>query len=284
VTRAPVPPPDRLRLTARDRDLLTFLAEHRFALAAQAGAVVGTSARAAGRRLGALRAAGLVRAARPLRHEASAWAVTRAGLAAGESSLGLPRPVDLGTYRHDVGVAWLAAGARRGIFGELSAVVSERTMRSEDRRGDRAAGGPRHGVRVGHGSEARLHYPDLVVVASSGHRVAFELELSTKSPRRRERILAAYADDPRIDAVVYLVPTRAAGQAIARSAARVGATDTVRVQRFVWAGGRAPGEAAGAAARRRPGATRTGATRPGAARTGADRGSAPAADGAEASR
>lgn len=244
------PSPTALRLTARDREMLGFLAEHRFALAAQLGRVVGTSARAAGRRLGALRAAGLVRGTRPLRHDATAWAVTRRGLAACGSSLGVPRTVDLGLYRHDVGVAWLAAGARRGIFGELSTVVSERTMRSEDRRADRRGDATPHGIRVGHGSSARLHYPDLAVVTANGHRIAFELELSTKSPRRRERILAAYADDSRIDAVVYLVGTPAAAQAIARSAARVGATDTVRVQRFRWAGGTAPGEAAhGAAAR-----------------------------------
>ncbi len=244
---SPSRPPASLRLTVRDREMLAFLAEHRFALAAQLGRVVGTSARTAGRRLGTLRAAGLVRAARPLRHDATAWAVTRRGLAACESTLGVPRAVDLGLYRHDVGVAWLAAGARRGIFGELSKVVAERTMRSEDRRADRPSDSPVHGVRVGHGSSAQLHYPDLTVVTAGGHRVAFELELSTKSPQRRERILAAYADDPRIDAVVYLVQTRAAAQAIIRSAARVGATGTVRVQRFDWAGGRAPGEAAAGA-------------------------------------
>lgn len=236
--------------------MLAFLAEHRFALAAQLGRVVGTSALAAGRRLGALRVAGLVRAARPLRHDATAWAVTRRGLTACESPLGLPRAVDLGTYRHDVGVAWLATAARQGIFGELSRTVSERSMRSEDRRADRPDGAPTHGVRIGHGSSARLHYPDLVIETAVGHRIAFELELSTKSPRRRERILAAYADDRRIDAVVYLVASRAAGQAIARSAARVGAADTVRVQRFSWAGARAPGEPARAAADRRSPARR----------------------------
>jgi DNA-binding transcriptional ArsR family regulator len=244
--------------------MLAFLAEHRFALAAQLGRLVGTSPRAAGRRLGALRAAGLVRAARPLRHDSTAWAATGRGLAACESRLGLPRPVDLATYRHDVGVAWLAAGARGGIFGELSEIVTERTMRSEDRRADRPIDAATHGVRLGHGASSRLHYPDLTVVTASGHRVAFELELTTKSPRRRERILAAYADDSRIDAVVYLVPTRAAGAAIARSAARVGATETVRVQRFGWAGGRAPGESADSALERRaPQARRSAASKQG---------------------
>jgi len=240
----PPPPAAPLRLTDRDLELLSFLAEHRFALAAQLARVVAGSAAGVGRRLGALRAAGLVRAERPLHHAPKAWAITRAGLSACDSPLGPPRPIDLGAYRHDVGVGWLAAAAHRGTFGELSAIVSERTMRSEDRRADRPADAPLHGVRLGDGDPGRRHYPDLAVVTASGHRVAFELELSTKSPRHRERILAAYAADRRIDVVVYLVPTRTAAEAIRRSAARVGAPDVVRVQRFRWAGGRAPGEPA----------------------------------------
>ncbi|HET9123954.1 MAG TPA: hypothetical protein VFN65_03610 [Solirubrobacteraceae bacterium] len=239
---SPTPPDSSLQLTERDRQMLSFLAAHRFALAAQLGRLLGTSAPAAGRRLGALRAAGLVTPARPLRHDATAWAITRRGLAACESPLGVPRSIDLASYRHDVGLGWLAVGARRGLFGEVAEVVSERMMRSEDRRSDRPPQAPTHGIRVGHGGTGRLHYPDLVLTTGSGHRVAFELELTTKSPRRRERILSAYADDPRIDVVVYLVATRAAGEAIARSAARVGAADLVRVQHFGWAGGRAPGE------------------------------------------
>jgi DNA-binding transcriptional ArsR family regulator len=255
--------------------MLSFLAEHRFALAAQLGRLLGTSASAAGRRLGALRGAGLVKPARPLRHEPTAWAITRRGLAACESPLGLPRRIDLASYRHDVGLGWLAVAARRGLFGEVSEVVSERTMRSEDRRTDRPPQAPTHGIRLGYGETARLHYPDLVLTTGSGHRVAFELELTTKSPRRRERILSAYADDLQIDAVLYLVATRAAGEAIARSAARVGAADLVRVQPFGWPAGRAPGEPLrGAAARAdadRTTRTRADADRTTRTRAGADR-------------
>jgi DNA-binding transcriptional ArsR family regulator len=261
VPRPPTPALDRPpQLTERDRELLAFLAEHRFALAAQLGRLLGSSAAAVGRRLGALRAARLVEAERPLRHDPTAWAITRRGLAMAGGDLSRPRPIDLATYRHDVGVGWLAVGAHRGVFGELSEVVSERRMRSQDRRSDRPAGAPTHGIRLA-GEGPRLHYPDLVLVTAGGHRVALELELSTKSPRRRERILAAYADDRRIDRVAYLVPTRAAADAIARSAARVGAADTVQVQRFSWAGGRAPGVPARdepARAARRAGAATSG--------------------------
>ena len=241
--------PDRpLTLTESDRALLVFAAEHRFVLAGQVAHLLQMPPEAARRRLGRLRAAGLLRAARPLRHEPSAYSVTRRGLALVGSPRSLPRPLDLATYRHDVGVAWLAVGAHRGRFGELTVVVSERRMRSEDQRRDGADRTARHGIRLGGAGGLgarggpRLHYPDLTVVTASGHRVAFELELSTKAPARRERILAAYDADPRVDAVVYLVNTRAAGDAIARSAARAGATGTVSVQRFDWTGGRAPGE------------------------------------------
>ena len=147
------------------------------------------------------------------------------------NDLPVPRRLDLATYRHDEGLAWLMLAAQRGRFGPLQAVISERRMRSEDARG--AERPTRHGVRlggVGPGGRDRLHYPDMVVVTRSGHRVAFELELTTKSPRRRERILAGYAADRRIDAVVYLVDRAPAGRAVPRSAARVGVSDLIRVQ------------------------------------------------------
>jgi hypothetical protein len=95
-------------------------------------------------------------------------------------------------------------------------------------------GARRYGVRlggVGSGGRDRLHYPDMMLVTAGGHRVAFELELTTKEPARREKILAGYAADRRIDAIVYLVERPAVGRAIERSAARMGISHLVRVQR-----------------------------------------------------
>jgi hypothetical protein len=262
----------------RDREVLAFAAEHRFVLAGHIAWLLGVAANTAARRLHDLDSAGLMRSGgQRLLHEPPAWRVTQAGLGVVDSDLGRPREIDLATYRHDVGVTWLAVGAERGIFGEVSAIVSERRMRSEDRRAGRPADAPRHGVRLGIGErgERNLHYPDLVLVTAGGHRVAFELELSTKQPAKRERILAAYAADRRIDAVVYLVNHRAAGDAVARSAARVGA-DKVQVQRFAWSDGRAPGDPPRAATRTSArtasrASMRAGARRGSAARTGADR-------------
>jgi hypothetical protein len=222
-----------VQITERDRRLLAFAAEQRFVLAAHIGALLGISRAAASTRLRALSAGGYLSSARPLQDEPPLFLVTRAGLQAAGSSLPPPRRVDLSTYRHEAGVAWLTVAAERGMFGPLAEVVSERRMRSLDRRaGDR---GQPFGVRlgkVGRDGRQQLHYPDLVLLTDTGHRVAFELELTTKTPRRRERILAAYAAERRIDAVIYLVDDPARRRAMEESVRRVGIGDRVRVEQL----------------------------------------------------
>ena len=150
-----------------------------------------------------------------------------AGLRAIASDLTRPRAVDLARFRHDAGLAWLTVGAERGMFGPLAQIVSERRMRSLD---GRAPPPRRRSGCGGVGNGRGLHYPDLLVVTDSGHRVAFELELTTKSPRRREAILAGYAVDRRIDAVIYLVDTPQGRRAMQESVHKMGLGDRVRVE------------------------------------------------------
>jgi DNA-binding Lrp family transcriptional regulator len=228
--------------TQSDREALAFAAEHRFVLAAQLAIALGISPAAAGRRLRRLRDAGYVRSERKLHFEPTAFALTARGMTAAGSAVSAPGRVELGLYAHDVGVGWLAVGAMRGAFGEVREVIGERRMRSEDRRLGHTGGQPRHGVRQLGGERFASHYPDLALVTGSGHRVAFELELTTKDVRRRERILRGYAADRHYDAVVYLVTTPRAREALQRSAARVGASERVLVRMVAWSGGRAPGE------------------------------------------
>jgi hypothetical protein len=252
------PPPRRARsrtapavqLTEVDRALLAFAAEHRFVLAAQVAALLHATTSAAEARLRRLGDAGHLRRHKEI-HRGPTWhQITRAGLRAIASDLPAPRGFDLATHRHDTGLAWLMVNAQAGRFGPLRAVISERRMRSHDGRAE--DGAQRFGVRlggIGAGGRDRLHYPDLVVVTASGHRVAFELELSTKSRARREGILTGYAADRRIDAVVYLVERASVGRAIERSAARAGIADLVRVQRVAMAPSVAPPSPARAAQR-----------------------------------
>ena len=118
--------------------------------------------------------------------------ITAAGLRAIDSALPAPRGFDLAGLppRRRTGLAeaggaagTLRLGARRGVRTPDALARRARTRLRRGRFGVRLGG-------VGPGGRERLHYPDLVIVAESGHRVAFELELTTKEPDRRARILA----------------------------------------------------------------------------------------------
>lgn len=225
---------ERVRLTDRDRVLLEFAAHHRVFLAAHVQLLLGTTAAAVSPRLRALRRAGYLGAQRPFERQAHCYWITRRGLGAIESRLPAPRP-ELGSYRHDIGVAWLWLASRQGAFGPARQIVSEREMRSRDGTGGRRSDpfGVRFGS-VGPAGRARLHYPDLLLIGPSGRRVALELELTSKGRARRERILGGYAADGRIDSVLYLVDHPATGRALRASASRLGISARVHVQSVRW--------------------------------------------------
>lgn len=212
--------------------MLEFAAEHRLVLTTQVAVLLDVEPPEAEARLESLQEVGLVRDARPSAPSFACDQITRAGLNAIGSTLPAPRKGAPGGYQHDVGLGWLWLAARAGVFGPLQAIVSERQMRSSDGRAEDRD--HRFGVRlggVGPAGRERLHYPDLVLHTESGHRVALELELTPKSRTRREGILAGYAADRNIDAVVYLVHKPSVGCAVAESARRLDIADLVHVQR-----------------------------------------------------
>jgi hypothetical protein len=229
-------------LTEHDGELLAFLADHRVALAGHLQAASGLTPSALRRRLRALVAAGLVAERQVLHRQPAAYLITRRGLGAIGSPL--PRPtLHLQGYIHDVGAAWLWLAARDGAFGPLREVLSERQLRSHDglprnpEAGSTAVQSERFAVRLfalGPGGRERLHYPDLLLHSAEGRRVALELELSAKSGARLEGILAGYAADRRIDAVMYVVADDRIEAKIRHAAARAAASDKVFVQRFAW--------------------------------------------------
>jgi hypothetical protein len=230
-----------VRITDRDRLLLQFAAEHRIVLGAHFQALLGVTPGAVGARLAAHMREGLLRRETVLDAPGRCYLITRPGLATIESDLPVPR-FDPRGYRHDLGLAWVWLAARAGAFGSLRELVSERRMRSRDAaemhpgRAHGAIGDP-FAVRlggIGVGGRERLHYPDLLLVGRDARRFAVELELTPKSRTRRERILAGYAADGRIDAVVYLVERRSVGRGVEASAARLGIRDRVRVQTVRW--------------------------------------------------
>lgn len=237
--------PRQTLLTARDLELLHFAAQHRLILAAHAQSLLGVSRGVAQRRLRALADGGYMVARRVFAGQPACHQLTRAGLAAAGSDLPPPR-LDVRGYAHDVGMAWLWLEARRGAFGPLKDVLTERTLRSRDARA--AAAGRAgvvsaeashdhrspYGIRLGGGGHQgyeRLHYPDLLLITPGGQRIAVELELTRKGQTRRERILAGYGSDARVSAVLYLVDQARVGRAIETSARRLGIASLVHVQR-----------------------------------------------------
>lgn len=237
-------------VSARDVRLLSFLAEHRLVLETQVRALLRASPDATRRRLRSLDRAGLVVHRRKFAAEPWYCQIRRRGLEAIESGLPPPR-LSLAGYRHDVGLAWLWLAAGAGTFGPIREVISERTLRSRD--GARDPGEPPSGVRLGgvgpHGRQ-RIHYPDLVLTTARGQRVAVELELTGKGRARREDILAGYAADGRIAAVLYLVEKRPVRKALETSARRMELSELVYVREFRWGDGEpAPAGSVGRARR-----------------------------------
>jgi len=223
-----------ISITDADRSVLGPLAEHRILIVPQVAVLLGVSQGAAAKRLARLQSGGLVHYERIFHGAPAAVWITRRGLDAIEHRLPQPR-LDLRGYRHDVGVGWLWLAARAGAFGELTGLVADREMRAADARAAFAGRPVQFGVGLGllgsHGQPQR-HYPDLMLDTGGGHRVAVELELTTKSARRMARIMTGYASDASVDAVLYLVPTRALGQVVTDAARRAGISDLVHVQRI----------------------------------------------------
>jgi len=221
----------RVGLTDRDRVVLAFVAEHRIVVRAHIRALLAVGEGAARARLRALANAGFMTRGRSPDGHQECYAIRPRGLAALAATMA-PTRLDYRGFEHDVGIAWIWLAARQGLWGQAREVVSERRMRSHDRsEGGRDAPFAVRLGGVGPGGAQRMHYPDVLLVRGDGRRVAFELELSGKSRVRRERILAGYGADPRIDAVVYLVDNPQVGRAIRATARKLGISDLVHVQR-----------------------------------------------------
>jgi hypothetical protein len=233
----------------RDRELLAFVAEHRFVLPAHAAALLGVAEETASARLRSLTRAGFLIDRRVFAAAPRSYRIAQRGLDAVGSELGRPTG-RVGSYDHEIGAAWLWLAARNGAFGRMREVLAERRLRSHD------ASAPGRddplGVRLGAAGPAgrpRLHYPDLLLVAADGRRIAIELELTAKGRTRRDGILAGYAADPRIAGVVYVVHDARVARSIQSSARRLGLGGLVQVQQV----------ASATSSRAAPGRTRTSA-------------------------
>ena len=106
------------------------------------------------------------------------------------------------------------------------AVTTERELRWIEL----AEGKPIGSCVVGELPDGRpmLHRPDLLV-SGSGGRIAIEVELSVKTPRRLEAIVRSWRRARHLDEVLYLVATGPPQRAVERAVRNVHAEERVRV-------------------------------------------------------
>lgn len=130
-----------------------------------------------------------------------------------------PGEVDHWLYCADA-VLWAEERWGRG------SVVTERELRWIEH----AEGKPIGSCVVGELPDGRpmLHRPDLLV-ADSDHRVAIEVELSIKAPRRLQHLVRSWRRARHVDRVVYLVATGSPRRAVERAVRSAHAEERVEV-------------------------------------------------------
>jgi hypothetical protein len=129
-----------------------------------------------------------------------------------------------GGFQHAWEVATVAVALHRGLLGwEL---IAEREIRVLEN--DHAALVASASLGELPGGRPALHRPDLALIAPHGRRLAVEVELSIKAPRRLQAICRGYARARHVDHVYYLA-TPAAQRAVSRAVAEVRAQEQITV-------------------------------------------------------
>lgn len=205
-----------LLLTARDREMVGWIAGLGAASARDVATRFAVDEAATYRRLRMLAGDGLLTIHRVLHRQPGLYVATIEGMRwSGLGGAGVQR-VGPANFTHHSAVARVAATLGRGG----AQLLGERELRLRERRDGRLLGS----VELGGGA---LHRPDLLATTGRS-RVAVEIELTVKAPRRLERICTAYARARHLDRAVYLAAPSAA-RALRRAVAASASASTVRV-------------------------------------------------------
>ncbi len=247
-------PKPGLRLTARDVQILTFLARYRVATVGQLARAFETSETALRNRLPRLEKEKLVSWAWGAQSKPKLWLITRQGLQVTNMTLTVPT-VKWGQLRHTLGLTDL--GIEFELAGEL--VITEREIRAaatrytptsriktaidllsiiEDIEAEdmesmtqRKLIIPMQGRQFGHIPDmilAREAYPN----GASGN-IAIELELNRKNTTEWVSVLTAYRDSPLFEKVIYYTMNKEIKRALTAIAKAINAEDKIEVEFFV---------------------------------------------------
>jgi hypothetical protein len=228
-----------------DRGILEYLACHPLVLFDQVMKLAGVDEVDTGERLGVLEARGMIRSGPRLRHQRGVYQITSGGLVEIGSELPVPG-VDLRCYWHDIVVAWLGLAVRRGMFGPVDRVYTEREMCIAD---ERAAARP-PSIDPGWSEVARakaadalfrltlaapglpaFHYPDLVLVLPEVGRFAMEFHWEAPKGGLLDVIFDAYARKMTVAAMVFFYIDPVIGDRIRAASTAHGLDDRTRVEK-----------------------------------------------------
>jgi hypothetical protein len=178
-------------------------------------------------RLSVMQRRGLLSRSAPLADHPALFSVTRGGLRACEARGIQTCEVKPRDAHHLIVCAVLAAGLERCYPDHH--LIGERELRRDEREQGRLLASAR--LEPSRGEESCLHRPDLVLSPSDpdgGLRVAVEVELTIKAPRRLVEICRAWARCGTVAGVIYLAPTKVQG-ALLRAVAEARASEQVAV-------------------------------------------------------
>jgi hypothetical protein len=179
--------------------LLRFAVRHGMVGPGQIAARFFPNADAAGRRIRALRRAGLLRSDRVLAGLPGVVRATPAG--ARRAGCDLPAAsLDLARVRHSLALVDLSEELLAGHPGSMW--TAERELRRDRMRASLA----------GERGERRRRVPDGLLTLRDGRRVAVELDLTPKRSARLDALAGAYAVDREVDTVWWYLPSDSAAR------------------------------------------------------------------------
>jgi hypothetical protein len=210
--------------TARDQEILSWVARLGAAGAEHVQARFGMGRSQAYARLSALSSDGLLEQKRLLHRTPGLYLASAEGLRWTRlERLGVRR-LSAGGFQH----AWQLASTAVALYAHLPdrRQLSERELRALEDDEQRLIAS----VALGElpGGRPALHRPDLALLGGEGDVLAIEVELSVKAARRLQSIARAYARARHLTHVYYLAAPPAA-RAVTRAAAEVRASDRITV-------------------------------------------------------
>lgn len=247
-------PKPGIRLTARDVQIMTFLARYRVATVAQLARMFDTSETALRNRLPRLEKERMVSWAWGAQSKPKLWLITRQGLQVINMTLTAPT-VKWGQLRHTLGLTDL--GIEFELAGEV--VITEREIRAAATRytptariktaidfmdfiksydEDDESGQIQRALTIPMSNRSFGHIPDMVLArqsypnGSSGN-IAIELELNRKHTSEWVAVLTAYRDTQLFELVQYYTMSKEIKRALTAIVKALGAEDKIQVHYFI---------------------------------------------------